>query len=97
MIILVPLFYNLCLLLDGTLCQKDLEKLRTWKLDPNLQKNKTKFLTKQGQIDLTSLGERFKNYFPELLQSNPVDTLDEKYKVSFIISRLNKLQFFQHC
>ena len=65
---------------NGSLCQKDLEKLKTWKLDPNLKKHRSKYLTIQGEKDLSSLGARFKDYFPELLQSYPVDTLKQIYK-----------------
>ncbi|XP_043527414.1 multiple inositol polyphosphate phosphatase 1-like [Frieseomelitta varia] len=65
---------------NGSLCQKDLEKLRTWNLDPNLDKHKHKYLTAQGKKDLLSLGARFKDYFPELLQSYPLDSSKQKYK-----------------
>lgn len=53
-----------------------------WKLDPNLKKHRSKYLTTQGEKDLSSLGARFKDYFPELLQSYPVDILKQIYKVS---------------
>lgn len=75
-------FSLLRLSLEGSLCQKDLEKLRTWKLDANLDKHKHKDLTAQGKKDLLSLGARFKDYFPELLQSYPLDSSRQKYKVS---------------
>lgn len=64
----------------GSLCQKDLEKLRAWKLDPNLDKHKHKYLTAQGKKDLLSLGARFKDYFPELLQPYPLDSSKQRYK-----------------
>ncbi|XP_076764814.1 multiple inositol polyphosphate phosphatase 1-like [Xylocopa sonorina] len=65
---------------NGSLCQKDLEKLKSWKLDSNVNKNNRKFLTKQGEEDLLQLGRRFKHYFPDLLQSYPPDVLEDKYK-----------------
>ncbi|CAL7933071.1 unnamed protein product [Xylocopa violacea] len=65
---------------NGTLCQKDLEKLKSWKVDANLSKHNKKFLTKQGEDDLLQLGKRFRDYFPALLQSYPPDVLKDKYK-----------------
>ncbi|OAD62582.1 Multiple inositol polyphosphate phosphatase 1 [Eufriesea mexicana] len=65
---------------NGSLCQKDLEKLKSWKLNPDLSVEKWKYLTKQGEEDLSSLGERFKNYFPEIFQSSSADVSKTKYK-----------------
>lgn len=44
---------------------------------------KKKYLAKQGEEELLSLGERFNNYFPEIFQTSPADVSRIKYKVSF--------------
>ncbi|KOC61016.1 Multiple inositol polyphosphate phosphatase 1 [Habropoda laboriosa] len=64
----------------GELCLKDLQKLQTWEIESGLDKSKHKFLAKQGENELLSLGARFKHYFPQLLQSEPDDTLENRYK-----------------
>lgn len=60
---------------NGSLCRKDLERLKSWKLDSNVNKHNKKYLTEQGEEDLSQLGRRFKYYFPDLLQFYP-----DKYK-----------------
>ncbi|XP_076171851.1 multiple inositol polyphosphate phosphatase 1 [Ptiloglossa arizonensis] len=63
----------------GSLCKQDIENLKTWKINSKLTKKKSKHLTKQGKKDLKFLAERYKDYFPELLQYDSVDELESKY------------------
>lgn len=68
----------LYLFLGGNLCNEDIKNLKKWAIDPSLTEHKQKYLTKQGIKDLTTLGERFKNYLPELFQAD-----SDKYIVSY--------------
>ena len=61
------------------LCEKDLKNLRVWSPAKNL-KNRKNYLTEQGEKDLRSLGMRFRDYFPQLLQPDSADALTKKYK-----------------
>uniref|UniRef100_A0A1B6KA08 Multiple inositol polyphosphate phosphatase 1 n=2 Tax=Graphocephala atropunctata TaxID=36148 RepID=A0A1B6KA08_9HEMI len=71
-------FDNLKVIRDGivinyianktTLCSADIENLKAWQFDVNTtEANK---LTSQGRQDLYELGQRFRSYFPELLNSS---------------------------
>ncbi|XP_078035092.1 multiple inositol polyphosphate phosphatase 1 [Augochlora pura] len=64
----------------GRLCRDDLENLKGWEIDPNLSEDTSKYLTKQGEMDLKSLGARFKQYFPQLLQPVPDYLPLDRYK-----------------
>ncbi|CAK9834098.1 Multiple inositol polyphosphate phosphatase 1 [Anthophora retusa] len=64
----------------GDLCAKDLERLRRWEMESGFGKSKHKLLKEEGKNELIHLGERFKRYFPQLLQSDPADTLGRRYR-----------------
>lgn len=72
----------LYLFLDVSLCEEDLELLKTWKVDPNLSVETNKYLARQGEKDLQSLGERIKDSFPQLLQNDSGDLPVDKFEVS---------------
>ncbi|XP_053996568.1 multiple inositol polyphosphate phosphatase 1-like [Hylaeus anthracinus] len=59
----------------GGLCKESIKMLKKWKVNPDLSKDTQKYLTEQGEEDLKLMGARYKDYFPELLQSN-----SSKYK-----------------
>ncbi|XP_076651099.1 multiple inositol polyphosphate phosphatase 1 [Halictus rubicundus] len=65
---------------SGHLCKEDVEGLKAWELDPNLSEDKSKYLTKQGELDLETLGARFKKYFPQLLRLDSDDLPADRYK-----------------
>lgn len=63
-----------------SLCEEDLELLKTWIVDPYLSTETSKYLSKQGERDLESLGKRIKGSFPELLENDSDDLPVDKFK-----------------
>lgn len=53
----------------GTLCPKDLELIREWKLDTNLTESVAEYLTLAGWIELEQIAGRYQAAFPTLLPS----------------------------
>lgn len=62
----------------GHLCDKDLQNLKNWSPESDLMVQYSKYLTLQGEKDLSTLGERVRERFPELFDVNK----PENYKVS---------------
>ncbi|XP_012271843.1 multiple inositol polyphosphate phosphatase 1 [Orussus abietinus] len=64
----------------GHLCNQDLENLKRWRLDPNVNLGMAKQLTAQGEEDMRLLARRLQSNFPELLQPNSGNITAANYK-----------------
>lgn len=63
--------------IGGHLCDKDVQNLKNWSPEPGLMAQFHKYLTSQGEKDMSGLGERVRTRFPELFDVNK----PENYKV----------------
>ncbi|XP_023245897.1 multiple inositol polyphosphate phosphatase 1-like [Copidosoma floridanum] len=65
----------------GRLCGADLEFLRNWRPNPNMNEAMADFLTPQGEQDIRLLAKRLQSEFPELLRPAPQNINQENYKL----------------
>lgn len=57
--------------LEGRLCNADLELLKNWRLNPEMHEGYAEMLTRQGKEDMTLLARRLQNAYPHLLNADP--------------------------
>lgn len=68
------------LLIEGHMCNRDLENLRRWKPDAYTPQ-RANVLTSQGIEDMKLLARRLQSNFLQLLLPNDSDVLSTNYKV----------------
>ncbi|XP_016837275.1 multiple inositol polyphosphate phosphatase 1 [Nasonia vitripennis] len=64
---------------DGRLCDEDLQKLKNWKPDRNINNAMADLLAPQGEDDLQFLAQRLQRAFPELLQVDARNVQPDDY------------------
>ena len=70
----------------GGLCDEELELLKSWEPDEELEPSKQKWLVTQGELELFGIGSRFKRSFPEAF---PALYDPETFKVWAVFNQLS--------
>lgn len=78
---------------DGHLCDTDLDFLRSWQPNANLNEVVADNLTPQGEQDMRLLAKRLQSEFPEILRpkTQSISYQDYQVKNSNSLSRKNKI------
>ncbi|XP_014235128.1 multiple inositol polyphosphate phosphatase 1-like [Trichogramma pretiosum] len=81
----------------GHLCSEDVEKIRSWRFTAHIRPHDSDDMTELGHYEMSSLGTRLKNFFPEIFDVDPdqVTPDDFQFQATNFTRTIESMKSFQ--
>ncbi|CAB0036380.1 unnamed protein product [Trichogramma brassicae] len=71
----------------GHLCSEDVEKIRSWRFTAHIRPHDSDDMTELGHYEMSSLGTRLKNFFPEIFDVDPEQVTPDDFQPMYEMCR----------